>query len=592
MRFILSLFLLSLSISSAFAQTLTWSDPPEDLSVSEDSFSDSQVQISVDGSHATAVWVAKGSSGRVELVSRSATIVNGIPTWGASTIVSDPQQEVSATNSAALKLSSDGSRATVAWVRKDVANNKSFLQTASASILGNVATWGGVTELNVDAKSIGSPLLALSEDGSRALVGTRGLVVSGSSLRGRIFGAVGTINGASATWGAAKKISDSQFTANSPAVALAADGSKGIIAWSIQKDGGAIVQASTGIVSQTSATWGNPSDISAVGFISASPQVALSSDGTRATVWWLRTLPTGSILRTRSALISGLNGVWGGTSVLSAVNVNAGLFSGALSSDGTRGVVTWLEGRGFSTNVFSAVATIAGENATWGSRVQVNSVGGAITAPSVRLSADGSRAFAVWARLSGSIFLLDTVSAVISGETPTWGAIHDLGDQTRSSIDPSAALSGDAEAAVVVWQQPGPGTDYTLRSSAGVILHPTPTPTPVATDTPTPTPTAAPTATPIGSQSNLAPVPAHSSNDGRVVLRIRDYPNSFSRDYYGYLLRASDYKVVAYGKFTVRNRAGRLVLHVAPGEYVSFSVVYRSKAPTVASSKFRRITVK
>jgi hypothetical protein len=66
----------------------------------------------------------------------------------------------------------------------------------------------------------------------------------------------------------------------------------------------------------------------------------------------------------------------------------------------------------------------------------------------------------------------------------------------------------------------------------------------------------------------------------------------FSRDYYGYLLRASDYKLVAYGKFTVRNRAGRLVLHVAPGQYVSFSVVYRSKAPTVASSKFRRITVK
>ena len=88
-------------------------------------------------------------------------------------------------------------------------------------------------------------------------------------------------------------------------------------------------------------------------------------------------------------------------------------------------------------------------------------------------------------------------------------------------------------------------------------------------------------------------MPSSSSIDHYVVLRVKDYPTNFRRDYYGYLLRATDHKLVKMGKFKIRNNKGRLEFHdVPPGEYRTFTVVIRTRAPKVISSRQRTITVK
>lgn len=209
------------------------------------------------------------------------------------------------------------------------------------------------------------------------------------------------------------------------------------------------------------------------------------------------------------------------------------------------------------------------------------------------MSSDGSKAFLAWQRKSNSIYVAQTSAAAINGTTQAWGAVADVSDPSSNAIDLKGQLSADGAIAATIGRQLRGATGGVIQSSVGSILHPTPTPTPFVTDTPTPTPTPAATATPVGRQGGDAPVPNHSSNDGRVVLRLRDSSAKFRRDYYGYLLRASDQKLVSYGKFKVSRNRGILILnHIPSGEYLTFSVVFRAALPKVISSRYRRITVK
>jgi hypothetical protein len=171
--------------------------------------------------------------------------------------------------------------------------------------------------------------------------------------------------------------------------------------------------------------------------------------------------------------------------------------------------------------------------------------------------------------------------------------VFDISASDQSATGSTGDLAADGSLAILGWLQNNGAGKYFARASVAEFVHPTPTPTPIATSTPTATPTPAPTTTPVGGLSGLAPIPRSSSNDLHVILRLRDYPNNFRRDYYGYLLRASDHKLVRMGKFKVRNHQGRLEFHdVPPGKYRTFTVIIRNKAPKIISSRQRTITVK
>jgi len=435
---------------------------------------------------------------------------------------------------------------------------------------------------------------ALSEDG------TTGVLVWAEayteSVRGRsvesaiIKAASSSITGTTATWGRATRLSAPGRDGKNPTVALSSSGNSATAVWQRSDGKTDIVQTRSGSIAGATSSWGSVTDLSAVGFFSTNPQVAVSADGTRATAVWSRAISSrSSVVRARSATINGTSATWGASAALSPMNKLSRKPLVALSADGALASAAWtMDGA-----VQAASATIAGDTATWGSSTEVSLAGGSALLGSLAMSSDGSKAFLAWQRKSNSIYVAQTSAAAINGTTQAWGAVADVSDPSSNAIDLKGQLSADGAIAATIWRQLRGATGGVIQSSVGSILHPTPTPTPFVTDTPTPTPTPAATATPVGRQGGDAPVPNHSSNDGRVVLRLRDSSAKFRRDYYGYLLRASDQKLVSYGKFTVSRNRGILILnHIPSGEYLTFSVVFRAALPKVISSRYRRITVK
>ena len=66
-----------------------------------------------------------------------------------------------------ITLSSDGTMATAAWSRHDGSNT--IIQSRSATISGNTATWGATTtDLSASGEDAGNPKVTLSSDGTMA----------------------------------------------------------------------------------------------------------------------------------------------------------------------------------------------------------------------------------------------------------------------------------------------------------------------------------------------------------------------------------------------------------------------------------------
>jgi hypothetical protein len=64
-------------------------------------------------------------------------------------------------------VSSDGSTAVAVWSRNNGAND--IVQAATATVAGNVATWGTVTDLSATGGNAFFPEIGASSDGSKAV---------------------------------------------------------------------------------------------------------------------------------------------------------------------------------------------------------------------------------------------------------------------------------------------------------------------------------------------------------------------------------------------------------------------------------------
>lgn len=569
---------------AAYGQSFTWS-PPVDLSNAGSSVDGPSIAVSKDGSTATAVW-----QGATSIQTSTATIAGGVPSWGPVIVLAS-----GGTYSApVIRISRDGSKATAFWERQK-SSAVIVMQAASATISANVATWGTPSEFSIrEVDNTLAPSFVLSDDGTLGVLAWSELYTDSRAAKPRDYATVqvasATISGTSITWGRSTRLSALGQVARNPSIAISDAGTAATIVWCRSDGKTDIVQARSGTINGTTSSWGRVTDLSAIGFNSREAKVAVSADGTRATVVWSRFGANQSrVIRTRSATISGSVAQWGGTTALTPINKVARLPQMALSADGSRASAAWI----VDGVVQSAAAIVDGDTATWGSAADVSSRGGGPLLGSLAMSTDGSKAFLAWQRKSNVTYVVQTSAAVVNGTTQQWGPVADVSDPSSTVAAVRGQLSGDGLIAATIWRQALNASSENIRSSIGSILHPTPTPTPVIPDTPTPTPTPAATATPVGSQRGEAPAPNHSSNDGRVVLRMRDTSASFRRDYYGYLVGASDQKRIAYGKFKVSRNRGTLVLNNIPsGEYLTFTVVFRSITPKVISSKYRRIYVK
>ena len=591
----------SFSFSAVAQPTLS---APVDLSTVGARSSGLSIAVSSDGTKATAVWLEASGSGNKQVKSSSATISSGVASWGATTTLSSIN-----TNAveAVLKVSADGAEALAVWQGINSSSNGSVMEASSASIVGNAASWGNVIPLSTSSNGVNRPRVALSADGTRAFaVWERYPPASSRSSCRVVVGRSAAISGSTAAWGSAQQISDQGTCVEEPELGMSSSGGLVTVVWSKASTGGVtIIRTRTGTVSGTTASWGGITDLSAPGFSSKNAAIAVSADGTKATVVWARAQldDTGRavapiLIRSRSATISGNTADWGATTVLSSASESSGDPRVGLSTDGSSVTASWIRRFAATTGgvafaLESSSGSVVGNVASWGARTNISGDVRGLRVHSLTVSGDGSKALSTWVRALGSKLVTEGASSVINGSNQLWDSVFTISPLQQSATGSRGVFSDDGSLALLGWSQDNGAGKYIARASVAEFVHPTPTPTPVATSTPTSTPTPAPTTTPVGTLSALAPLPSTASNDHHVVLRLRDYPNNFRRDYFGYLLRASDNKVVRMGKFKVRKHIGRLEFHnVRPGVYRTFTVVTRSKFPTIISSRQRTIIVK
>lgn len=463
----------------------TWSTPPAVLSAAGSNATDIQVASSSDGTKATAVW--KNYVANTYIVqTASATISAGVASWGAvQTLTTGSGGDA---ENARIALSSDGTKATAVWQRTN-SNFVVVVQTASATISGAVASWGAVTNLS-GSNGAAKPQVALSSDGTRASA-----VWSESNSQNYVIRTASTtISGTPASWGTVTvtDLSATGGNADFAQIALSSDGTKATVIWQrINGSNNKIIQTASTTFSGTPATWGTVTvtDLSATGYDAGDPQVALSSDGIKATAVWKRFNGSNTIIQAASTTISGGVAAWGAVTDLSATGQNASEPQVALSSDGTRATAVWTRRNGSNPNsdiIQTASTTISGTPATWGTVTvtDLSATGGNAREPQVGLSSDGTRAMAVWTRASSGIDIGQAAVATISGVPASWvtANVTDLPANGGTVWVPQVAFSSDGTQATAVWIQPDSNFDGIAQTSSALITYP-PSPTGHLNDT-------------------------------------------------------------------------------------------------------------
>lgn len=197
-------------------------------------------------------------------------------------------------------------------------------------------------------------------------------------------------------------------------------------------------------------------------------QVGLSIDGTRATVVWSHNNGTNWIVQSASATISGQTATWGAVTNLSAGGGDSDDPQLSVSADGTKATAVWYRGNGTHTIVQSKSATISGNTATWGPVSELSAAGEDGSEPQIGMSKDGTKATVVWWRNSGSDRLVQSASATINGTAATWGSVTDLSATGQSANDPRVGVSANGEKATAVWKTDD-GSNTLAQSASATI---------------------------------------------------------------------------------------------------------------------------
>ncbi len=359
-------------------------------------------------------------------------------------------------NQADFKLSDDGSRATAIWNL-----GSSVIQARSATIDGNVVTWGPITDFPEGT----DPQIALSSDGTQAIaVWIAGRPKSQIQIRSA------TINGNEASWGPVQSLTDGeQCCVRQPKIAISSDGTMSTAVW-IEGPGSywGMLKSSSAILNGTSFAWSKAKILNPD--TNMYPQLSLSRDGEKAMVVWSK----GEGILGLQAVITGNQAAWNES------YEELGGYSSepprlAFSGSGNRAVVVWYHHDSINRKAIlrSSIASLSGVSAKWSVPVDISGVDGSIgSSYEIALSQDGERALAIWTWNNyQSNSVLQGRSAKIDGNGAVWSLIADLSDseqrQARAS-GPQVALSSDGSKASVIWTESG--TSYGLKSRFGLFM--------------------------------------------------------------------------------------------------------------------------
>lgn len=369
----------------------------------------------------------------------------GGPVWGAVSNLSTTDAGV---DKLRLKMSADGTRASAIWIYNDGAQTS--IQTASARINRDAATWGPVTTLSAPGQSSVGPDLALSPDGTRAIAvwqRSNGTVAVAQA-------ACAAISGSTATWGTVQDVSDLAGNAFLPQVAMSTDGSMAITGWHREVGGMRVATVRAATISNRIATWGSATDLSTDTASCNNLRLAMSADGTKVTAMWCLA-QGGSILETASGTVPASDNAmtWGAVTDLPRSGVIGDQYSFALSASGTRATVIFAcADQANQQSAMIAWATIDGTIQSWGNLTTASGTAIEILSPRVALTADCTRAMYVWSTHMTYLNITrpETLCATINGATISWSA-NDIWRWFGTATDADVALSADGSRAVGIF---------------------------------------------------------------------------------------------------------------------------------------------
>lgn len=459
----LSLLLLA-QIGLAAPPTLTWS-PPYDLSQAGGS-GNAQIALSADGARATAIWVYFDGT-NYTIQSASATITGNMATWGSVTNVS--LQGPNAINPK-IAVSSDGSKATAIWF--GVNGGTYSILSASATIDGNLADWSGVTQVSIAGQASYNPNIAMSSDGSRVIA----IWYHDNRDSTFIQSASATVGGKVAAWGAVTNLSISDWLGvTHPQVSISANGSKATAIWTHINGSVYSIQSASATLSGSVTVWGNPSALPTTGNWLDYPEIALSGDGARANAVWERYDGNKTLIQSASANISDNTATWGNESNLSEVGQNAYNPVNSISTNGGMVTAAWYRYDGSHYIVQSASATVDDNLSTWGGVASLSTPGLDASPPRMSLSGDGTKALAVWyLRYDDTNWVIQSAVASVNGSVANWGSATNLTNSGQISFSPQIAIATDGTKATSVWTRYG----GTIQSSSSTLGDSNPPPVP------------------------------------------------------------------------------------------------------------------
>ena len=455
-----------------------------------------------------------------------------LDSWAAPTALTSTSTGATASVSK-LAISSDGTKATAAWV--SLKNSKFVIQSASASLIGNVPTWGPVSDLSSPGVNSVAPSIALSADGTKAIAmwcrssgscqqsslpqpRSSGTALPGESDRSfsgeaatdwpsccvqdrasatavwrRYNGSQYVVQGASAsnigttqTWGTVSDLSNPALSADRLKIDVSDSGATAIAVWMYPYGDGRPVQSAVAATSGTEASWGTTTNVGPEGTTESvgTTDVRLSADGTTATALWARQDFVGDPggnrrAQSASASIGGNTPTWGSVTTLSSAGGGGDSAVLALSVDGTKAVAGWVH-QSTPRKVQISLADIAGQSAQWGTVSDLTTSTEQLSDLSLDASGDGSKAAAMWTLGSGSTRITQTSTSDISGSTATWGIIQELAAAGWNADSPQIRVATNGSVAAATWVAFDTNTKF-IEASFGTTPLPPPTTPPPTT---------------------------------------------------------------------------------------------------------------
>lgn len=444
--------------AAATSRLMSWS-PPVNLSSSGGHSPD--LAVSADGTTAVAVWLRKKDRGVRVVQARTARIAHGVVRWS-------PKQDLSSVGAATassptVAVSGDGDTAVVVWTQ-----GWTSVRARTAHISTGTAAWSArQTVAPSGAGSVVASRVVMSRDGSTVVAtwvrDDGGAAQVAQARTARISHGIALWRGTSDLMTAAERIWE-----EAPPVAISRNGGTAVAAW---KDAWGSVGSRTARIGRGAATWATVQEVSpeAAGTSAAGVQVALSADGgTAIAVWGTNDFgtPGGPIVQARTAGIRDGVAHWGsGPTTLSGAVDSYGPRV-AISSQGATAVVVWTAiSPNELGNAQSRAAAIQAGSATWSHLTDLSAPTRLTQSPGsdVALSADGSRAVAVW-----SISSVRSRTATLVAGSPTWRKPTQLVSAEGGA--PMVGMSGNGRAALSLWNRfDGTGRLATYVQSSSAV---------------------------------------------------------------------------------------------------------------------------